>query len=356
MEIAAFHFGALGDLVVTIPALRAARGVAGPRTRVVLFAAGAGRGDLLRRGGVVHEALDLGRADLAPLFLAGGKPPGWLAERLPRFGAVYLFLRGAASVGENLRQAGVERVVEIEPRPPEREPAPAAPRHPGFEPAERREHVVDWLLRGVALSATYASDGPDGRANRIARRLEAPGPGGATARRAPRLAIGARFREQAAADLRDLGVEPGRGLALHPGSGGAAKCWPAPRFLELAGAAREAGFAPFFVLGPVECESRPDLLEAVEASGFPALREPPLPLLAAAVRVAGSFVGNDGGASHLAAAAGARTVAIFGPSDPAVWAPRGRDVRVLVAPHGDLGGLPPEVVLDALGGAPMSRS
>jgi len=41
------------------------------------------------------------------------------------------------------------------------------------------------------------------------------------------------------------------------------------------------------------------------------------------------YIGNDSGISHLAAAVGTPVLALFGPTDPAVWAPRGRRVRVL---------------------------
>ncbi len=51
----------------------------------------------------------------------------------------------------------------------------------------------------------------------------------------------------------------------------------------------------------------------------------------AAARV---YIGNDSGPTHLAAAAGTPVVALFGPSDPAVWAPRGP--RVAVAKAGSL--------------------
>jgi ADP-heptose:LPS heptosyltransferase len=40
------------------------------------------------------------------------------------------------------------------------------------------------------------------------------------------------------------------------------------------------------------------------------------------------YVGNDSGITHLAAAAGAPVLALFGPSDPEIWAPRGPNVRV----------------------------
>lgn len=40
------------------------------------------------------------------------------------------------------------------------------------------------------------------------------------------------------------------------------------------------------------------------------------------------YIGNDSGVSHLAAAVGTPTLAMFGPTDPAVWAPRGERVTV----------------------------
>jgi len=43
------------------------------------------------------------------------------------------------------------------------------------------------------------------------------------------------------------------------------------------------------------------------------------------------YVGNDSGISHLAGAVGAPTLALFGPSDPLQWAPRGARVTVLRA-------------------------
>jgi ADP-heptose:LPS heptosyltransferase len=41
------------------------------------------------------------------------------------------------------------------------------------------------------------------------------------------------------------------------------------------------------------------------------------------------YIGNDSGITHLAAAVGTPVVALFGPTDPRIWAPRGRDVSVI---------------------------
>ncbi|MGH7832247.1 MAG: glycosyltransferase family 9 protein [Candidatus Binatia bacterium] len=41
------------------------------------------------------------------------------------------------------------------------------------------------------------------------------------------------------------------------------------------------------------------------------------------------YIGNDSGMTHLAAALGVETLAIFGPTNPVEWRPRGRNVNVL---------------------------
>ena len=54
-------------------------------------------------------------------------------------------------------------------------------------------------------------------------------------------------------------------------------------------------------------------------------------MLGAVLAHAGLYVGNDSGVSHLAAAWGAPALALFGPTDPAQWAPVGPHVKVLRA-------------------------
>lgn len=71
---------------------------------------------------------------------------------------------------------------------------------------------------------------------------------------------------------------------------------------------------------------------------MPDRRIPPLPgavriddlyLLACWLARARLYIGNDSGITHLAAAVGTPVLALFGPTDPAVWAPRGPHVRVV---------------------------
>ena len=137
---------------------------------------------------------------------------------------------------------------------------------------------------------------------------------------------------------RTRGLPPGF-VAVHPGSGSPTKNWPIDRFAAVA--RRLAAGQPWLlVLGPAEAQM-PDLEGSVVARSWP------VRTLGAALSRAGLFLGNDSGASHLAAASGAPTLALFGPTDPALWAPVGPSVATLRAPRGVLAALTLEEVEDA---------
>lgn len=131
-------------------------------------------------------------------------------------------------------------------------------------------------------------------------------------------------------------------LAVHPGSGSAFKNWPADRFAHLAEAL--SGDRPWLLVeGPAEHSAA----SPIEAGAAIRARNLDPRVLGAVLRHAGLFVGNDSGASHLAAAWGAPTLALFGPTDPAVWAPIGPRVRVLRSPTAAMDGLETARVLEA---------
>ena len=122
----------------------------------------------------------------------------------------------------------------------------------------------------------------------------------------------------------------GRVVAVHPGSGGRAKCWPAERFAALI---RALGVAVVLIEGPADgepCRRVVDLLDAdrpvARAAGLS------VPQVAALLLQCAGYVGNDSGLTHLAAALGVRTAAVFGPTEPGVWRPLGPRVCLL---HGD---------------------
>lgn len=120
-----------------------------------------------------------------------------------------------------------------------------------------------------------------------------------------------------------------RPVILHPGSGEPWKRWPAERYAQLADALLERGVPVVLSAGPSDAAALAAVRERMRGSA-PVLAGLPARALAACFSLARCYAGNDSGATHLAAAAGAPVVALFGPTDPASWAPRG-DVRLLRA-------------------------
>lgn len=102
---------------------------------------------------------------------------------------------------------------------------------------------------------------------------------------------------------------------IQPFSGSARKNWPLERYRELA---RALGARM-----PVRWCAGPE--EPLEG----AVRFADLHELACWLAGARLYIGNDSGITHLAAATGAPVVALFGPTDPAVWAPRGPRVEIV---------------------------
>ena len=134
--------------------------------------------------------------------------------------------------------------------------------------------------------------------------------------------------------LTALGVAGGGGyVLLAPGATWPAKEWPVARWERLIALLAERQGRPIVLLSPpLRAELYAPLAAAVPAGRGGLL--PPLPLVEVLRAVGGAtaLVTVDGGIMHAAVAMGRPTVALFGPTDPAIWFPYpGRpDQRVLL--------------------------
>jgi heptosyltransferase-3 len=145
-------------------------------------------------------------------------------------------------------------------------------------------------------------------------------------------------------------------MAIHPGSGSQAKNWPIENWISLF--SPDDGFADLerviVVSGEADEAQTGQLQRQWKNRGVRFARNLPLPHLSAVLERA-TFIGHDSGISHLAAAAGANCILLFGPTDPNVWAPKNDNVQILRAPNATLGDLSVEEVEAALVAAKATK-
>ncbi|WP_449067451.1 glycosyltransferase family 9 protein [Prosthecobacter sp.] len=118
-------------------------------------------------------------------------------------------------------------------------------------------------------------------------------------------------------------------VAIHVGSGSPKKNWPLEHWLRLADEMRDTEVV--FITG--EAEEARGMTVPAHRTNWHAL---PLVELAERLGTCTAFLGHDSGTSHLAAACGVPSLLLFGPTDPAVWAPPQPWAAVLLEETGDL--------------------
>ena len=294
--------GAIGDFIVTLPALQALKGV-WPGAEIEIWGY-PHIAELAVAGGLAARTVSLDRAEMAKFFVP---QEAWTPEqekKIRSFDLIVNYLHDPeGQVRSNLLLAGAKQVLS-------------------GSPIIKRGHAADFLQEPLEGLGLYREGG------------------------VPRLDFGAEAMAAAEARLAGLGLARGF-AAVHPGSGSAKKNWAAEKFAEVARRlkARMAGGVAV-IEGEADAEGAAEMARLLPEAEFPRLRGLSLVELGAVLAACGTFVGNDSGVTHLAAAAGAgRVVAVFGPSDAATWGPRGRgEIRVVEAPGGDLGALEVEAV------------
>jgi hypothetical protein len=335
--------GALGDAVLTLPALGLLAAAGAERLLILGTARSWGflRADSSRglspAAGVAPEVLDAGDSKWLGLFGAGAELDPRARSELRGVSRAVVYLPdddGAA--GKALSEAGVPEVLRVDPPRRESRGAP----HAAWRLAAP---LLEWLDARRSASLLRAEVGP--------RPAERPTAGAGVPERLERF-FGpwlAPARDECAAALAAAGFghPPERLLAIHPGSGGKAKCWPREKFVKLAEAAVARGFAPLVLTGPAEEEAREALRAEFRRTGARFADSLPLRQVAALLGQSRAYVGNDSGVTHLAARL-TGTVAIFGPTDAETWRPLGGRVRISAGEAGGMEAVGVDEVLEAV--------
>lgn len=276
--------GAIGDFILTLPALRLLRqSVPGAHLEVLGYPGIAG---LAVKAGLAESVRSLGDPRLARLFARNAELAPDLADYLRSFTLVVSYLFDPDGILKaNLEALGVGTLISCPHRVV-----------PG------QGHAAQQLARPL---------------ERLAMFLEEPG------WRAPL------FPERAAR-------RPPQRVAIHPGSGSLTKNWPVDRWLKLADEMRSGWPEVEVCLISGEAEAERGTLPEVIGDRFIRWHGLPLTELADRLATCDLFLGHDSGISHLASACGVPCVLLFGPTDPETWAPPQPGVTVVQAPEGDL--------------------
>ena len=287
-HLAIIHTGGLGDFLQTFPVLEAAR-QRWPGVRITLL----GRSEwmpLAAAAGLADVTTPADGCGLHRLFVDSAEAR-CVPDPLSQAEVIVNFLPHEALSRNLATLARARRVIDARSFP-----------SPGECAIPAAQFVYDQVAPGLDLPATPA---------------------------VPRLRCDAglpAFREAA-----QRWPDVGRCVAIAPGSGSRPKNWPADRFVALSNHLAMQGRPTLWILGPAE-------LEREEFSRLPldrALVNEPLVTVAAALSLVRGCVSNDSGVAHLSAALGCPTVVLFGPSDPAVWCPRGTHVQCVTSVTGE---------------------
>jgi heptosyltransferase-2 len=137
-------------------------------------------------------------------------------------------------------------------------------------------------------------------------------------------------------------------MALHPGSGSEKKNWPEDNWAKLLDhLVKRTHFDLLLVGGEAEGDRLQRLAAALPAERVRIAQSLPLPELAKLLEKCVGFVGHDSGISHLAAALGVPALLLWGDTSPEIWKPLGERVTIIRNPQG-LENLEVADVIDAL--------
>ena len=125
------------------------------------------------------------------------------------------------------------------------------------------------------------------------------------------------------------GLKGKKWVMLHPAARYWFKAWPVERFAALGDALVGEGFQVVLIGSENELRVADEVMQSAEETFISLVGKTSLRDLAALMKECSLFVGNDAGPMHMASALNVPIVALFGPTEPAVWGPHGKSCRII---------------------------
>jgi len=298
--------GAIGDFILTLPAIRLLRqNIPGCHLEVLGYP---GIMDLAVKAGLADAVRSLEHRTMPLLFAREAVIDPALSDYLCSFTLIISYLYDPDSILRvNLERIGVKTVIECPHRVV-----------PGVG------HAAEQLAKPLEKLALF---------------LEEPG------------WRNANFQVRSSGCADDPGQQTGNfvlRIAIHLGSGSERKNWPVEHWLRLATEIQSTRPEAKLVFITGEAEDARGVRTPCPGPSVESWHSLPLIELADRLGTCTLFLGHDSGISHLAAACGIPCVLLFGPTDAATWAPPQPSVRIIHAPGSDLKFLPYVTVRDTV--------
>ena len=293
-KILVIRGGAIGDFILTLPAIAALRRqfpeahleVLGYPHIVQLAVA----------GGVVDRASSIEARALAGFFARSGELSPDLRDYFSEFDLIVSYLYDPDEIFRtNIGRCSPAQFIPCPHRPDER----------------TQLHAAKVFLKPLERLAIFDADYVPRL--RVGKGVKAEAQSAASGEVPPNASAGAPMT-----------------LALHPGSGSEHKNWPEIAWAELV--QRLIDLTPFDLLlvgGEAEGERLQRLAAALPPARVRVAQSLPLADLARALSGCHGFIGHDSGISHLAAALGLPALILWGETAEAIWRPPGEQVFIL---------------------------
>jgi heptosyltransferase III len=292
--------GAIGDALLTFPVLQALKeDSTGSHITLVSKAQVL---PLALAFGVAEQVFDFQDIQWTELFSTTGIRTAFMRGLLEQTDLAICWLRDSDGIiAHNLKTSGVKHLIIAPGRPSE----------------GQRVHILDYLAHTIGLPIAGA-----------------------------RVIASSSFQT---VNTSSKGIT-NRFVAIHPGSGADQKCWPISRFATVIERLWEQNRPVLLLSGLADTERVDDLLQQLSSPPTPTmfkiLTNAPLLKVASQLQQCKCYLGNDSGITHLAAMLGVPTIAIFGPTDPAIWRPLGPFVKVIY--EGTLEDVSVDCVMEAI--------
>lgn len=318
-KILVIRGGAIGDFILTLPAIAALR-----RNFPEAYIEVLGYPHIIQlavAGGLVDCARSIEARALAGFFARNGPLAEDLAYYFSEFDIIVSYLYDPDSIFRaNIARCSPAQFIWGPHRPDEKS----------------RMHAVKVFLKPLERLAIFDADSVPHLHVREGRGVGV-GAGGTEAE-----------QHKAGCGLEVAGPKRRPVLALHPGSGAERKNWPESKWAELLEqVVHGTDFDLMLVGGEAEGERLQRLGAALPPLRTRVAQSLPLAELAGLLAASTGFIGHDSGISHLAAAVGLPAIILWGETAEEVWRPPS-EKAVLVRDPGGLGRLSTRKVFETM--------